>query len=311
MVEVDPLSIIGRLNYSPVLALKDAVAGREMARGIIGQNAWAGYTALGQIEFQTGKDLSASLGWFMRAYGQDPHDELSNRYLIRILAMVGEYEEARRISDGNLYIADMQENDVESAVHSLRLAHDGDPENYARMEDLADALYFAGQFEESRDLYLQLQKLSPTGVILDSLDASTRPTLRLAFILKKEGDDAGAQKAIALHQGDLDKRSELGLIYSWDYLAVALAHSVEGDVAGTFDSIRKAIDAGFRDDLFFREPALERLAQHPEFLALKAEVDQLLAVEHAQVLQLICHDNPIPDIWQPMSETCSGITPGA
>ncbi len=102
MVEVDPLSIVGRLNYSPVLALKDDKAGREMARGIIEQNAWAGYTALGQIEFQDGKNLAASLGWFMRAYGQDPHDELSNRYLIRILATVGEYEEARRISDGNL-----------------------------------------------------------------------------------------------------------------------------------------------------------------------------------------------------------------
>ncbi len=191
-------------------------------------------------------------------------------------------------------------------MHTLRLAHDGDPENYARMEDLADALYFAGHFEEARDLYQQLQKLSPTGVVFDSLDASTRPTLRLAFILKKDGDEEGAKKAIALHQADLDKRYKLGLIYSWDYLAEAMAHSIEGDAAGTFDSIRKAIDSGFRDDLFFREPALQRLAQHPEFLALKAEVDQLLAVEHANILQLICHDNPIPDIWQPMNETCTG-----
>jgi len=305
MVEVDPLSIIGRLNYSPVLAQKDLEAGREMAHDIVEQNAWAGYTALGQIEFQYGKDLSGGLDWFMRAYGEDPHDDFSNRYLIRILAMVGEYEEARRISDGNLYIADMQENNVESAVHTLRLAHEGDPQNYPRMQDLADALYFAGQFEEARELYQNLQALSPTGVLFDSLDGSTRPTLRQAFILKKEGDAEGARDAIARHKADLDKRQQLGLLNSWDYLAEALAHSIEGNVTDVFDSIRKAIDMGSRENLFFREPALQPLAQHPEFLALKAEVDQLLAAEHAEILQLICNENPIPDIWQPMSETCA------
>ena len=55
---------------------------------------------------------------------------------------------------------------------------------------------------------------------------------------------------------------------------------------------------------------MDPVAQHPEFLALKAEVEQLLAVEHVEVLQLICHDNPIPDIWQPMQKTCVGVEPG-
>jgi hypothetical protein len=52
---------------------------------------------------------------------------------------------------------------------------------------------------------------------------------------------------------------------------------------------------------------MQSLAQHPEFLALKAEVTNLLAAEHAQVLQLICNENPIPGIWQPLGETCKGV----
>jgi tetratricopeptide (TPR) repeat protein len=279
-----------------------------MARGMVDQSPWAGYTTLGQIELYAGKDLSGSLGWFMRAYGEDPHDELSNRLLIGILALVGEYDEARRISDGNLHIVDIQQNRLESALHALEIAHAGDPANSAPTIDLADALHLSGRFEESQQLYTQVQKLSPSGVIFDTRDASARPTLRMAYAYKQAGDDAAAARAIEIHRRDLEKRKEISLVYATDHVAEAMARSIEGNAAGTFASIRSAIDAGFRDEVFFREPSVQWLAQHPEFLALKAEVGQLLAVEHAEVLQLICHNNPIPDIWQPKNETCAGIS---
>jgi hypothetical protein len=30
-------------------------------------------------------------------------------------------------------------------------------------------------------------------------------------------------------------------------------------------------------------------------------------VEHQKILRLICFNNPVPDEWQPMSETCEGV----
>jgi hypothetical protein len=33
----------------------------------------------------------------------------------------------------------------------------------------------------------------------------------------------------------------------------------------------------------------------------------MLAEEHSKVLQLICFNNPVPDDWQPMPETCEGV----
>ncbi|HLF29400.1 MAG TPA: hypothetical protein VI566_00030, partial [Xanthomonadales bacterium] len=183
--------------------------------------------------------------------------------------------------------------------------------NSAPTIDLADALHLAGRFQESQQLYAQMQKLSPSGVIVDTRDSSARPTLRMAYAYKLAGDDAAAAHEIDIHRQDLEKRRQVGLLYATDYVAEAMARSVEGKADGTFEAIRSAIEAGFRDDALFREPSLQWLAEHPELLALKAEVGQLLAAEHAEVLQLICHDNPIPDIWQPLNETCAGVASGS
>jgi tetratricopeptide (TPR) repeat protein len=310
MIEVDPLSVIGRLNYSPVLATFDLEAGIGMANELSEKNAWAGNAALGQIYMQILSSLSSAVGHFMQAYGADPQDEFTNRYLITLLAQVGLYEEARRISDGHLFLVDLQEGQLETAIHSLQKAHAGDPENFAPMTDLADALHRAGRFEESQQLYEQLIKLSPTGIVFDNLDLSSRPTLRIAFVYKKSGNEAAAVKVIESHRLDQEKRLAVGLYYYYDHLAEAMAQSILGDSAGAFTSIRKAIDTGFRDHTFFNEPAMQWLSDHPEYIALKAEVNNLLAMERKEILQLICHENPIPDIWQPMNKTCAGVLPG-
>ncbi len=310
MVEADPLSIVGRLNYAPSLATQDLEAGREMARGIVAQNAWAGYTALGIIEVQSGKDLSGSLNWFMRAYGEDPHDELSNRSLIRLLSAVGEFEEARRISDGNLHIVDIREGRLESAIHALERAHLGDPDNVAPMTDLADTLHLDGRYEESQRYFDRLATLSPLGMVYDTLDASTRSTVRMAYNQLQLGRPEEARKAIAGHRQDVAKRAPLKQVYSTDHLAEAMARAIEGNDEGAFESMRTAIDMGARELVFFREPSLSSLREHPQFIALRAEVQALVDVEHAEVLQLICHENPIPGIWQPLRETCDGSAAG-
>jgi tetratricopeptide (TPR) repeat protein len=307
MLEVDPLTIVGRLNYSNVLAVTDLEAGREMARSIMQQNPWASYTALGQVEFFAGDGLAASLGAFMQAYGEDPHDELSNRALIKILAQANLFEEARRISDGNLQIVDIAEGHMESAIHSLELAHAGDPENYAPLTDLADALHLASRFEESQHYYAQLIETSPLDMVFDTFYASTISTVRMAYAYTLAGDIAAGNAAIAKHRLDIQKRQKINFSFFSDTIAEAMARSVEKDETGTFEFIRQAMEEGVRDDALFHEPSLQWLKDHPEFLALKAEMHQLVKLEQAKILQLICYNNPIPDIWQPLSATCAGV----
>jgi len=311
IVELDPLTVVGRMNYAPALARTDLEAGRQMAHSLVEQNAWGGYTAIGNIELYSGDGMPEALGWFLKAYGVDPHDEFTNRFIIRVFSLVGEYEEARRISDANLFLVDLQQGDLEGAVHTLRQMHEADPQNYAPLVDLADALHLAHRFEESKAYYLQLQKQSPTGLIVDSLEASSRPTVRLAYDHKLAGDEQASRAAISLHRQDLEKRERLGLMFAPDYAAEAMAQTVEGDYQGAFESIRSAIDIGLRDNSLFLEPCFEPVARHPEFLALKAEVQSLVEQDHREIVQMICHENPIPGMWQPLAATCAGVSANA
>jgi TolB-like protein/Flp pilus assembly protein TadD len=310
IVEADPLSVVGRLNYSLSLAATDLEAGRAMARDIVAQHAWAGYAALGAVEVMAGRNLSGGLGWFLRAYGIDPRDELSNRSLMQLLSQVGEFEEARRISDGNLHIADLYEGRFDEAIEILQREAAGDPENYAPMSTLAQALHLAGRFEESQALYAQLRRVLPNGLVVDNLDLTTRPMIQMAYAYRLAGDEDAAAEALAVHREDMAKRVATGVVFYTDYVAMAVARVVEDDADGALTALRTAMDMGWRDPLVLREPCLQKLGGDPRFAALKSELEQLIAADHAKVLQLICHDNPIPTVWQPRKETCQRAPAG-
>jgi len=310
ITEVDPLSIVGRLNYAGSLAISDLDAGRAMARSLIAQNAWAGYSALGNIEFVTSGDLSEGLLWLLRAYGEDPGDEFSNRNLIQIMAYVGEYEEARRFTDRNLHLVDIEQDNIESAIHSIRAQLEIDPKNTFIMTDLADALHLSGRFEEALPYYERLRALSPSEVIFALGDFSTRSQLHMAYTYKLSGNVEAAEEAVRQHRKDFSSKERAHFLSNIDHSAEALARAIEGNAAGVFESIRTAINNGYRQPSWFREPVLEFVRNHPEFIAIKAEMDHLLTIERQEILALICHDNPVPDTWQPLTATCDGVDSG-
>ena len=41
--------------------------------------------------------------------------------------------------------------------------------------------------------------------------------------------------------------------------------------------------------------------------SVQKKLDEILAAEHEKVLQLICFNNPVPDDWRPLPETCEGV----
>ena len=43
------------------------------------------------------------------------------------------------------------------------------------------------------------------------------------------------------------------------------------------------------------------------FQALASRLDAILEKERRDTLQLMCFNNPVPDIWQPLPETCEGV----
>ena len=81
----------------------------------------------------------------------------------------------------------------------------------------------------------------------------------------------------------------------------------EHDPDRVIATLKSSMRLGLRDPNIFDEPIFEDLRDEPRFTALQREMDALLAEEHDKVLQLICFNNPVPDDWQPLPETCEGV----
>ena len=89
--------------------------------------------------------------------------------------------------------------------------------------------------------------------------------------------------------------------------AAAMVAAIEGDRAQMLANLSAAIGAGLRESSIFREPAMAPYVEDPEFQALASQLDAILEKERGDTLQLICFNNPILDIWQPLPETCEGV----
>jgi hypothetical protein len=89
--------------------------------------------------------------------------------------------------------------------------------------------------------------------------------------------------------------------------AAAMVAAMEGNRKQVMGNLSDAIDAGLREDFIFREPAMASYVEDPEFQAQVARLDAILEVERHDTLQLICFNNPAPNAWQPLPETCEGV----
>ena len=307
IIDIDPLSVIGRLNYAQVLAASNLEAGRQMARELMRDSAWAGRLTLGLIEVDISGDLAAGLRWLLLAYGDDPHDELVNRVILKVLSTVGLFDEARRITENSLFIVDVLKGDLEAALHELQTAAGLDPDNLALQTDLADVLYLSQRFEQALPIYERLSTNTPSGLFQSTTEQSNRPSLRLADILSRVGESDRARLLLEHFHRDLETRRSLQQVYHYDLIAEAMAFAIVDDAESSFTAIRHALDRGLRDPSVFREPVFDAMRQHPGFLGLQAEHVHLVEQQREAVLAMICHDNPIPGMWQPLAATCQGV----
>jgi TolB-like protein len=307
ILEIDPLSIIGRLNFVSRAIVSSPEEARRVAESLIESNAWAGYTAMGTVTFVPSGDLSGALEWFLKAYRIQSRDEFSNQYIMEFLSYVGEFDEARRISSRSTYLVDLKQGRFEDAIETLRRELNADPANLYVMSRLAEALHLAGRIEEAAKYYERLREKSPSDLLFEGFGLSALPQVRMAYDLRRLGDAAAAEAALDGFYRDLQERREAGVVTYFDHLAEALAAAMNGDESAALESIRAAISSGLRSMAELNQPIFASLADHQEMLALKAELQALLDVEHAEILQLICHNNPAFDTWQPRRETCENV----
>jgi hypothetical protein len=165
----------------------------------------------------------------------------------------------------------------------------------------------SGDLAAAQLIYEELLVTTGGYAIIDTGNTSIMPTARMAYGRLAAGDPSGAEEILELVRQDIRWRKQAGIYESFMLRGAAMVAAIEGDREQVLASLSDAIDAGLREDFIFREPAMGPYAEDPEFQALIARLDTILEKERRNTLQLICFNNPAPDAWQPLPQTCEGV----
>ena len=305
MLVTDPLNHLALSNYSDWLRTEgryeeaQELAYRLIALGDFGE----GYHRHAGIALYRGK-IAEAMSWTLQAKVQLPHAYYSLGHAVKAFTWIGEYNEARRIDDRLKFIPDIAEGRFGGAILDTKRKMRQDPENEATIYRAAVVLYHAGRFDEALALYERLRDFHPVD---RPIYRDTVAMMQLALLRRTAGDEDGAQTAAEIAGKDQAAwRAAIGYGSWYGYPKEAMLAAFEGDPDSAINALDTAIRRGFRDPQFFSDPIFEELWGEPRFVALQQELDAMLATEHDKVLQLICFNNPVPDNWQPLPETCEG-----
>ncbi len=166
----------------------------------------------------------------------------------------------------------------------------------------------AGRSREAVPLLERALAKTPEGRPIAVIDIGVRATIWLAEARRQTGDESGAQFAAQIARRDLAAQRAAGNNYAELWLTEAMLAAFDNDTDRVITSLEKAMILGLRDRNFhFNTSSFVRLRDEPRFDAVLEELEELIAEESEQVLQLICFNNPAPDEWQPLPETCEDV----
>jgi TolB-like protein/tetratricopeptide (TPR) repeat protein len=296
---VDPLTISGRFNYIDLLSKTGRIQeAHAMADLLLKRNAGFGHLAHADISLIYEGRIADGLSWALKA-------PPGNFYLIYAFLWVGEYAEARRIKDLDNYAVDLAEKRFDKvfadAMEKVRL----NPDDLDSLFIAAEAMYEARRFADALPLFERFSRIAAEGGLVSQPLTDMRG-LRLALVRRWAGDGPGAAEAIETVKRNLAARRAAGRNNQELYRIEAMVAAFENDTAALFSKLSAALQLGMRSPQAFDDPVFDGVRGDARFIAIQQKLDTILKTEHQQVLQLICFDNPVPDNWQPLPETCAG-----
>lgn len=297
---LDPLTIAGRINYIGWLSSNGRTReAHEMADQLLMQSPESGYLAHADTALIYEGEIAESLSWALRT-------PAGNFYLIYAFNLVNEYDEARRIDEDQTYWVDLAEGRFDEIVGTTLSGTDLDTDDPDALFRIADALYEAGRIDEALPLFERFYEYLPEGRPISQPLSDVR-SIRLALARRKAGDEDGAQVAAQFVRQDFAARRLAGRNNQEQFVVEAMIAAFEHNPDHVVNAMKSAIQSGMRNKRFFDDPIFEDMRNEPRFAALQQELNIILAAEHDKVLQLICFNNPVPDNWQPLPETCKGV----
>ena len=297
---LDPLTISGRINYIGWLSSSGRTReAHEMADQLLMQSPESGYLAHADTALIYEGEIAEAISWALRP-------PAGNFYLIYAFNLLNEYDEARRIDEHQTYWVDLAEGRFDEIIQATQSGTDLDTDDPDALFMVADALYESGRIDEALPLFERFYEYLPEGRPISQPLSDVR-SIRLALARRKAGDEDGAQVAAQIVRQDFAARRLAGRNNQEQFLVEAMIAAFEHNPDLVINAMKSAIQSGMRNTQIFDDPIFENMWNEPRFGALQQELNIILAAEHDKVLQLICFNNPVPDNWQPMPETCEGV----
>jgi TolB-like protein/tetratricopeptide (TPR) repeat protein len=308
MMAVDPLSIIGQMNYVALLARTGRFEEAERAADELEKlNSRASLSIRALVSAESLGELTNSSRWYLMSLVLDSGNSFNLLRLAINFAAIREFEEARHLApDFDWWVNAVQQR-WNASIAQARQRLLGDPGDSVSRLQLANVLHMSGDLATAQPIYEELLVSTGGYAIIDTENTSVMPTARMAYGRLAAGDSIGAKEILELVKRDILWRKQAGIYNSYMLRAAAMVAAIEGDREKVLASLSAAIDAGLRADFMFREPAMVPYAEDPDFQALAARLDAILEEERRNTLQLICFNNPASEVWQPLPETCEGV----
>ena len=220
------------------------------------------------------------------------------------LSWLREFDEVNRLGD-NPHV-DQATGDLDSALRTAERALEVDPNNPGTQMLVGNLLFHERRFDEALPHLERAHEVVPDGRPMQGRIGHYN-TMMLATARRHTGDEEGARAAADVVRRDILARAAAGYRNPNDDIAAANVAVFDGEYEKAVAMLNSAIDRGLRDVEVFESPFYDPLREDPEYLASQARLEAILETEHRKALQLICFENPVPDHWRPLPETCEGV----
>jgi TolB-like protein/Tfp pilus assembly protein PilF len=300
----DPLSPIGLHNYAELLAQRGQVAeAHAVADRLLQQGRMWAHTTHADISLIYEGKIADAIYWGLK------RKRARHGNVFFGLLAIGEYEEARRVDVTGSFWVDLVEGNHDMAIQTTQRNLQLNPEEDWAIQQAAIVMYDTGNIDEALPLLERALNLDVPEDRPMSSPVSHRDTMRLAVARRHAGDEDRAQAAANLVRKDIAARRAAGRSYPQLYEAEALLAAFDDDIEAAVAALESAVQLGVWNDDVMNDRIFEDMWDEPRFVRIRERIGEHVVAEHNKVLQLICFNNPVPDFWRPMPETCDGVGP--